>query len=453
MDIFDVIVIGSGGGSKITRPAANCGYNLAVIEKGDLGGTCLNRGCIPSKMLIHPADMIAEIRDAQRFHIKVDQNIQVDTEKLVTEVNESVKKESKSIAPLYEEHPNITYFHDTATFVSDKVVNVGNKKLTAKYIFIVAGCRPFIPSINGLNQTPYWTSTEALKATKMPKSLIVLGGGYIATELGYYFRSMGVDVTFIVRSEMLRSSDDDIKKEFKRVFQNNHRIIENTQVEQVTYANNQFKLRCQTSEHEHVYEAEQLLVATGITPNTDTLKLGHTDIKLDPHGFIDVNEYLETSVKGVYAYGDIIGRYFFRHTANYEGDVLFQSVLKNQTPKPISYPPIPYAMFTNPQVAGVGFTEKECQQQGIDYILGVNDYARSAMGDALKSNHGFVKLIVEKRTRKLIGAHIIGKEAATLIHMCIAFMNMGATLDDLLNTIYIHPALPEVIRNAARNVS
>jgi dihydrolipoamide dehydrogenase len=163
-----------------------------------------------------------------------------------------------------------------------------------------------------------------------------------------------------------------------------------------------------------------------------------------------VNEYLETSCSSVYAFGDIIGRYLFRHTANFEGEYLFNTVIQKNNIGPINYKPVPYAVFTNPQVAGVGLTEKECIAKGIAYFVGKNNYKNSAMGMALRSENGFVKLIFEKESQKLIGAHIVGKEAATMLHMLIMGMNLGVTLNDLVSMIYIHPALPEIVRNAAR---
>ena len=169
MQHFDIIVIGSGGGSKITRPAANLGYNVAIIDNGPLGGTCLNRGCIPSKMLIHPADILTQINQANKFNIKVTKP-SIDINTLVSEITAEIKSESESIEPLYEAHKNITLFKNKATFIANKHIRVGDKTITADKIFIAAGARPHIPNIPGLKNTPYWTSTEALTYKKIPKS-------------------------------------------------------------------------------------------------------------------------------------------------------------------------------------------------------------------------------------------------------------------------------------------
>tara|TARA_B100000427_G_scaffold6109_1_gene5724 strand:+ start:7849 stop:9216 length:1368 start_codon:yes stop_codon:yes gene_type:complete len=445
---FDIIIIGSGGGSKITRPAANLGLNVAVIDHGALGGTCLNRGCIPSKMLIHPADVLSEIRSAHNFHIHLDGPITVDTRSLVDYVSTVVAEESNSIKPLYEAHENITYFSETAQFKSNKEIQVGDQVITADTIFIAVGGRPFIPPIKGLLDTPFWTSTEVLRATKLPKKCVVIGGGYIAVELGYYLQSMGVEVVFLVRNRMIKHEDDTIISLFEDYFSKQYQVVFGANPTKITHQKNEFSIYL---DDDNPIVADALLVATGIQPNSDVLGTDNTDIQCDEQGFIQVDDYLQTAVEGVYAFGDCVGRYQFRHSANFEGQYLFDHVVKDGIKKPIDYPPVPHAIFTNPQVAGVGLTERECQDQKRNYYCGINWYKDSAMGMALKSDKDFVKLLFDAESHCLIGAHIIGKEAATMIHMCILAMNLNATHADLNRMIYIHPALPEVIRNAVRN--
>jgi dihydrolipoamide dehydrogenase len=196
---------------------------------------------------------------------------------------------------------------------------------------------------------------------------------------------------------------------------------------------------------------DALLVAAGVTPETDRLGLEHTGIRTNDEGFIVVNPYLETNVPGVYAFGDVIGRYLYRHTANYEGEYLVRTVLSSDPPQPIDYGPVPHAVFSHPQVAGVGCTEEELQADGRDYVVGKATYADSTPGMARLSEHGFVKILVERPSRRVVGAHIIGDEASTMIHLFIVLMKKQGTLDDLLDLIFIHPALPEVARDAARN--
>lgn len=451
MKNYDVIVIGSGGGSKITTPASKLGLKVAVIEKDRLGGTCLNRGCIPSKMLIHPADVAQEIRDASRFDIHNNPNFNVDFNRLVTRISNTVDADSYGISAGYGKNPNIDFYHGTARFLDDKIITVNGEELTADKIFIAVGSRPSIPDVEGLHDTPYWTSTEALRNTSLPRKMVIIGASYIAVELGHAYGALGSEVHFLVRSRFLRQEDKETATEFSRVFTQRYPCHFQAVPHKVEHRNGRFRIGYEQDGESKSMMCDALLIATGVVPNTDTLDLHNTSIARDEGGFIKVDDYLQTTVPNVYSMGDCIGRYFFRHSVNFEGEYLFRSVFKETDPSPIRYRPVPHAIFSNPQVAGVGKTEEELKEDGVDYVAAVNPYKKSAMGMALLSDHGFCKLLLCAKTRKILGAHIVGPEASNMIHMIIAFMNKDGTLDDLLNMIYIHPALPEIVRNTARN--
>ncbi len=456
MKNYDLIIIGAGGGTKL-RPVTELGKKIAVLEREAPGGTCLNRGCIPSKMLIHTADIAEELREAHKFDLKVDTNFAVDFSTLTKRITNHVAASSNKITEFYQSHPQIDYYPHEGKFLDDKTILVNGEKITAEKIFIAVGARPHIPSIPGLQGTPYMTSTEALRADKQPRKMIVIGGGYIATELGYFYAALGTEVHFVVRSSMLKGEDFEVTEEFFKVFSEKHPIHLGYSPTSVSYNSNNFQVEISDNKNnKKTLEADALLITTGITPNTDTLNLESTKIKADDRGYIIVDDYLQTSVKDVYALGDCVGNYFFRHSVNFEGEYLLRTLYTHPSDEPIEYSPMPHAVFSNPQIAGVGLTEDELMAQGLkrdkDYIVGKTPYSQSAMGgDALQAEHGFVKLLFDRNTKKLLGGHIIGKEASDMVHMLIAYINMNATLDDLLRTIYIHPALPEIIRNAARN--
>ncbi|SCA58821.1 Mycothione reductase [Chlamydiales bacterium SCGC AB-751-O23] len=452
MQKFDILIIGSGGGTKLVRPAAALGKKVAIIEKAELGGTCLNRGCIPSKMLIHVADFATTLKKSLKFELNLKQGFQLDFKALIERVNQTITDESMGIEPLYEKTPNVQLFKGHARFLEDKVVEVNGLKLTADKIFIATGASAHIPhQLEGLDSVPFMTYDEALKSTKLPKKMLIIGGGYIATELGYFFSALGVDVKFIVRSSMLKMEDKEVQKEFERLFCQQEEVLLGYKSKKITYDKGNYTLVVEDKEgHVSSLESDALLVATGVEPNTSSLGLENTQIQTNKKGYIEINDFLETSVKGVYAFGDVIGRHLFRHTANFEGEYLFDALFKSKSPYPITYPPVPHAVFTHPQVAGVGATEEELEKSNTPYFKGVNYYSDSAMGMALLPEGGFVKLLFDKRDQSLVGAHIIGDEASNMIHMLIAFMNKGAVLEDILKMIYIHPALPEVVRNAAR---
>ena len=450
MKKFDLITIGSGGGAKISSPAASMGLKVAAIEKDRLGGTCLNRGCIPSKMLIHPADVAIEIKEAFRFDIHNNPQLNVNFAKLVGRISQTVDADSDKIESSYKNHPNISFFRGKAKFAENKVIEINNERITADKIFIAAGTRPAIPDIPGLAGTPFMTSTEALRNTTLPSSMIIIGGGYIGCEIGHAYGAFGTKTIFLVRSKLLRAQDAEIAAEFQKVFSHYHDVRLGAVPTRVEYSNNTFSVHYTQDEKNTSVSAQALLIATGVTSNADTLDLSNTDIELQPNNFIKVNEYLETNAAGVFALGESIGRYFFRHSVNFEGEYLFGYCYGGKPRGPIHYPPMPHAVFTHPQVAGVGYSEEELKARGIDYVVGLNPYKSSAMGMALLSDYGFCKILVERKSRRILGGHIIGPQASNMIHMIIAYMNMNATLDDMLGTIYIHPALPEIIRNAAR---
>lgn len=451
MKKYDLITIGSGGGAKISSPAAAMGHKVAVIEKGALGGTCLNRGCIPSKMLIHPADVAIAITEAHRFDIHNDPRFSVDFAKLINRISATVDADSAKIETSYTNHSNIDLYRSSAKFIADKIIEVNGEQLTAEKIIISVGTRPKIPAITGLAGTPFMTSTEALRRQHLPKSMIVLGGGYIACELGHAYAALGTKTHFLVRSSLLRNEDSEVAAEFTRVFGRYHDLRLSTVISRVEHDGEKFTVHYIQDTKDHQISAEALLVATGIAANTDSLELSCTGIELTPGThFIKTDEYLQTTVDGVWALGDCIGKYFFRHSVNFEGEYLFDYVFGGKPKRPIVYPPVPHAVFTHPQVAGVGKTEDQLKAEGADYVVGLNHYKNSAMGMALLSDYGFCKVLIERRSRRILGAHIVGDEASNMIHILIAFMSKNGTLDDLLNMIYIHPALPEIVRNAAR---
>eukprot|EP00741_Cyanophora_paradoxa_P007242 tig00001094_g7006.t1 len=448
---YDIVVIGSGGGAKISTPSSKLGFKVALCEKGPLGGTCLNRGCIPSKMLIHVSDITREIDESSRIDIKPGPYT-VDYENLIKRVADEIDAESASINPNIEKNENIDWYRSPVRFVGPKhLVTEDGREITGERIFVVAGTRPTIPDIPGLAGTPYMTSTEALRLQKKPQKMIVLGGGYIACELGHFFGGVGVDVHMLVRSTLLRFEDGEVAEEFARVFKRRYRTSERVKTTRVEHDGRLFTVHYTDADgKEHSDTADALLVAVGVTPNSDLLEVTKGGIEVDERGFVKVDERLRSTAPGVWAFGDIAGNYLFRHSANFEGEYLFETVIRAADDYPIDYTGMPHAVFSYPQVAGVGETEEQLKARGANYVKAVNKYANSAMGMALRSESGFVKLLVERGSRKILGCHIVGDQASVLIHEVLPLFRLGGRLDDILYTIHIHPALSELVRNAAR---
>ncbi|NQV32365.1 MAG: dihydrolipoyl dehydrogenase [Phycisphaeraceae bacterium] len=444
---YDVIVIGSGGGMKIALPAARMGLKTALIEQDAVAGTCLNRGCIPSKMLIYPSELPGHLQEATRINVKCDTRPTLDFSALITRISQTVDAMSASQRDALLSMPNLDFLPEHAEFIEDKVIQAGQHVITAPKIFIATGSRPMIPDIPGLKNTPFMTSTEALRRTSLPERLIVIGASYIAVELGAAYAGAGAQVDFIVRSRFLRQEDQEIAQVFAERFSQTHRVHQGIAPTQVSFENGLFTVMFGAQK----LQGDALLVATGTVPCTDNLGLDNAGIHITKQGFIPVNDHLQTAVKGVYALGDCIGHFFFRHTVNYEGEYLVQTVLNSHSNLPLDYGPVPHAIFTNPEVAGVGLTEEQAQSQGLDYVVGRAAYSDSNSGLARGYDHGFAKLIIDRPSRRILGAHILGPEASNMIHLFIVAMKTHATLDDLLDIIFIHPALPEIARDAARD--
>ncbi len=445
MEEYDVIVIGAGSGLDIASAYNSRGANVALIEPGPLGGTCLNRGCIPSKMLIHRAQLLSQIRDSEKFGITAEIN-EIKYEEIISEVNQAVSSDSKAIKTGITSSDNYDLYSTESRFVDDKVIDVDGEKLTADKIFIAAGTRPFVPPIKGVDNVEYLTSSEALKLEKRPDSMIIIGGGYIAAEMAFFFREMGVEITIVERGDRLLAREDkDISTKFTELAEEKYDVILNAKAEEIG-ENDAKEVYLDTGE---VLEADEVLMATGRRPNTDNLDLKDTSINLDERGFIDTNRYMETSIDGVYALGDIAGNYMFKHSANLEAQYAYLSSIGERDQ--VDYRAMPHAVFTSPQIAGVGETEQELEESGVDYRKSVYNYADTGMGMALKERHGFVKVMASKNG-EILGVHIMGPEASTLIHEVLPVMRDNGNVKDVQDTIHIHPALNEVVGRAFDNV-
>jgi mycothione reductase len=452
MTHYDVIVIGSGGGMKIALAAASMGRKTAFIEQGAVGGTCLNRGCIPSKMLIYPTHLPRLIREGSKINVTSDSIARIEFAALIKRITEAVNGMSARQRSVIEGTANLDFYAVHAEFVSDRTIRAGEDDLEAERIFIATGARPHVPDIPGLAGTPFMTSTEALARTDLPEHLLVIGGGYIAVELGGAYAGAGANVTFLVRSRFLRHEDQEVAEAFSADFICGHSVYTGVVPIRVDFDTGLFSVTCRgAADEQKVFTGDALLVATGVVPSTDDLGLQNTGVETDKNGFIHVDNRLRTSVEGVYALGDCVGNHLYRHTANYEAEYLVRTVFQDSAEGPIEYGPVPHAVFSVPEIAGVGMTEEQAAEQGRDYVVGRATYADSNAGLARGYDVGFAKLLVERPTRKILGAHILGDEASDMIHVFIAMMKKEGTLDDLLDMIFIHPSLPEIARDAARD--
>ncbi|MEW6748465.1 MAG: dihydrolipoyl dehydrogenase [Candidatus Micrarchaeota archaeon] len=448
MDRFDLIVIGSGSGLDVAVAAASRGMKVAIVEEGHLGGTCLNRGCIPTKILIHAADVLKTIRNAGVFGISTGK-VSVDFKKVMARAR-VVDHDSAEIEANLRKAKNITLYKERAVFSGPKTLKLKGREITAEKILIAAGTRPSVPPVEGLDKVRHMTSDEALKVESIPKKLIIMGGGYIACELAHFFGTMGSEITILQRNvRLLPREDEELSQRFTELFSKQYDVRLGFSVKKVEQKGG--KIIVHGADGKTV-EGTDLLVATGRTSNSDILQVDKTGVKTDKHGYIETNEYMETSVPGIWALGDIAGRYLFKHSANLEAEYVTIALLTPDHKHPVDYTAMPHAVFSDPQIAGVGFTEQELKEKGEDYLVGKYYYKNTGMGEALAEKEGFVKFIADYEG-KVLGCHILGPEAATLIHEVLVSMKAGkGHVNDIINTIHIHPALSEVVQRGAGSV-
>jgi mycothione reductase len=454
MEKFDVLVIGSGSGMIVASAAVDHGFKTAIVDNGPMGGTCLNRGCVPSKMLIYPADVVAILKEAEKLGVNATVN-SVDFKKIMDRMRLLVNGDSSTQAKAVEDTPNLTWFKETGEFISDYTMQVGEHTINAKMIFIVSGARPGIPPVKGIEGADYLTSDTVLELEKPPSSIIIIGGGYIGVEYGHFFSGIGTKTTIIQRPpRILPDEEPEISDLLKRELEKRMEIFTGLEVVEVKQESDVKTLIARNREDGSYREfsAETLMVAAGRVPNSDLLKPEKTGVKLDERGYIKVNDYLETGKKNIWAFGDAIGKEMFKHVANYEAGIVWHNTVHDHK-VPMDFSVTPHAVFTHPQVASVGLKEAEAKQQGHKILVGKAFYRDTAMGGAMGEPEGFVKVIVEQETGKILGGHIIGAEASILIQEIVnAMVTENRSFVPIMRAMYIHPALAEVVQNAFGNL-
>ena len=449
---FDMIVIGAGSGLEVAAAASARKLRVAVIDEGPFGGTCLNRGCIPSKMLIHCADVAETINRASMFGIKAELKA-VDWDFIVSRASRSVDADAEAIEQGNREDSNTTVFKAPCHFVGDKMIEVGGAQIRAETIVISGGSRPTIPEITGLDDVPYITSDEALRLPVQPKRLIIQGGGFIAAELAHFFGALGTKVTIVQRAaRLLRAEDDDISQRFTEVYGRRFNLHLNSTIKSVARAGDAIAATIRRDGEDTTMEADALLLATGRRPNTDRLDVGATGVALDDRGFVKVDQFLETNVPGIWALGDIVGRYLLKHSANLEAGYVAYNIFNPDEKLAIDYHAMPHAVFASPQVASVGLTERAAVKEGRSFDIGRYDYKNTAYGSSIEDNDGFVKVLADRESGEILGCHIIGTDASILIQEATNAMRMRLNKDAIGGAIYVHPALPEVVQRAFSSI-
>jgi mycothione reductase len=456
---YDLISIGTGSAMNIvdTMLQRNPNIKVAVVDKDEPGGICLTRGCIPSKMLLYPAELVRTIGNAKEMGIDIDIKA-IDFEMVMERMRTFIGGDINMIRQGLSSSENIDYYPTVAEFVDPYTLKVDNETITSKLIFLCTGSKPLTPPIKGLEKASYHTSDTVLKMKRLPRSIAIVGGGYISAEYGHFFSAMGSKVTILGRnSQFLKEEEPEVSALAKRELEKHMTILTNHEVREVEKTSTNKKRLVavnRESGEETVITADEILVATGRAPNTDILHPERGGIKTDEKGWIIVDEYLETSQPNVWAFGDANGRYPFKHVANYESMVVYYNAVLKKKIK-VDYHAIPHAVFTYPEIGSAGFREKEAvQKYGEDNVLiGMYRYEDTAKGEAMGAKDYFVKVIVEKETMKILGAHIIGPHASVLIQEIINLMyTPQQNAEPIIVGMHIHPALNEVVERAFRSL-
>lgn len=454
MHDFDLIVIGSGPGGYVAAiRAAQLGLKTAVIEKDKPGGVCLNIGCIPSKALIHQAEIFRSLQEAEDFGIKIDRS-SFDYSKVFAKSRQAAEKLSKGIMFLMKKN-KIEFIQGAAALKEPGAVSIdGEKIITAKNIIIAAGSRPReIPGFF-FDEEYILSSTGALMLEKLPKKMLILGAGAIGIEFAHIFNSFGVEVTLVEMMDRILPLEDSetvqvLARDFKR-----RKIKIMTEAKALGYEKHNGMLHIKVQDKkgaESIIEADKMLVAVGRAPNGENLGLENLNIKT-AKGFIETGDYYETTCPGVYAIGDIIDTHLLAHVASKEGEIAVEHIAGLKTPKKIDPMLIPGAVYSEPQMGSFGLTEDKAKEMNIPYKKSVFPYRGAGKSVAIEKPEGLVKVLCSPQTGEILGASIAGAEATEMIHELLLAKSAELLPSDTANMIHAHPTLSETIMEAMRGI-
>ncbi len=453
MKSYDVVVTGAGDvGIGIVFKAVAAKLKVALIEKGNVGGTCVNVGCVPSKTLIYTADRIMEIRESSRFGIHAEIT-KIDFGSIMRRMKDAVGSGRSGIEEAIRDTRNLDFYNEEGHFIDEHTLKVGSKKITAKKIFIATGARIFVPPVSGLERSGYLTSDSVLELERCPQSMIIIGGGYISVEYGHFFSAMGSKVTIIERgSRLLAAEEPEISNLLKKEMVKRMEILTNTEVLKVMRLSGGYDVIVKDHDtgEERKISAGKIMIATGRISNADLVHVEKAGVKTDKRNFIVVNDYLETNRKHIWALGDAIGRQMFTHAGDKEAEIAWHNSTHKKKIR-MDFGAVPHAVFTHPQIASVGLTEEQAKQK-YKVLVGRAKYSDTVKGTAMMEEEGFAKAIVEKTTKRILGFHIIGPEASTLIQEVVNVVVNKSDMKYITDSMHIFPALPDLITETLGNL-
>jgi dihydrolipoamide dehydrogenase len=451
---YDLIVIGGGmAGLPLAQKAALKGRKTALVEKELLGGTCLNRGCIPTKTMIHSAKIMHHVRRAAEFGIVVGEP-KADLRAIVQRKDGVVKPIRDGAYRGAGKIENLHLIEDVSRFDGPGRLAVGDRLLESAMIVVNTGTEAAIPPVDGLADVDYLTNRSALEMTELPESLIIVGGGYVGVEFAQMYARFGSRVTVLQRAERLVPNEEpDISAVLMDVFRREGiEVVTGATMVGVKQSGNYVAVSARAGAEVKTFHSTHLLVATGRTPNTASLNLGAVGVETDRAGFIKVDNRFQTSTEGIWAMGDVKGPPMFTHSARNDAELLYRALIKGDATATVDHRLVPHAVFTDPAIGSVGLTEAEARKRGHSLKIGVQPFKAVAKARAIGETDGFIKIIADDKTDQILGAHIIGPEGDNLIHELIVAMQVGATFQDVARALHIHPTLAEGVNGAVGGV-
>lgn len=445
---YDIIVIGSGPGGYVAAVrAAKSGKSVAIVERDDAGGTCLNWGCIPTKALLKSAQVYNYCAHAANYGIDVAGEVKPDMAKIVARSRTVAETMNKGVQMLLKKH-NVELIKGFGHIATAGRVDVGGTEYEADNIIIATGARsremPFMP----IDHERILSSKDALALDRLPESIIIVGSGAIGSEFAQLYATLGAKVTIVeYMPQLMPLEDEEVAKAIERSFRKMRiNVMASTTVKSVRVTGNRCEVDVEGKKGAETLSAEYVLSAVGIKSNIESIGLEEVGIKVERDKIV-VDDHYQTSVAGIYAIGDIIATPALAHVASAEAVCCVDGICGRNT-QPIDYSTIPSCIFTSPEVASVGLTEKQAAEQGIAYTIGRYQFAASGKAMAAGERDGFVKLIFDERKR-LIGAHLVGANVTEMLGEPTLAKMLGATACDIAHTIHSHPTMNEGIMEAA----
>jgi len=454
MKHFDAIIIGAGqAGVPLAKNLALAGKKTAIVEKRLIGGTCINDGCTPTKAMVASAKAAYQAGNSEALGVKVG-SVKVDLKKIKQRKDAIVKQFRTSSEKGIETTKGLKLFMGEAKFSGKKEITIalndgGEEVITANWIFINTGAKTAIPDIEGLNETDFLTSTSILDLETVPEHLLVIGGNYIGLEFGQMFSRFGSKVTILEKSASILSREDkDVSAALTEILEDEKiEVITNAQVDKISSTKkDEITATVKSGKIKKNIKASHILVAVGRVPQTETLGLELSGVKTDEKGYIVVNHKLETNVKGIYALGDVKGGPAFTHIAYNDYTIVFRNLIEG-TNYSTADRPIPYCMFTDPQLGRIGITEAEAKEKKLNYKVAVLPMSSVARGIETGETRGLMKAIVDVKSRKILGAAILASEGGEIMSVLQMAMEGGVTFDQIRYCVFAHPTYSESLNN------